>query len=193
MADEEEVQALPLTPDMVSSGLSQIARTLDGLSYAYVRLSIAGKGVTELGSTLTKFEHLRYIDASKNRLGEADSLASLKGLLFVDLRHNALTRVPKFANPYLQVVRLANNKVRSLDGVEAPALTMINLDGTWWPGWPGSGCCSPWMGQRVTRGRRRQRAGLAGRVRRAEAAGEAGGQEEPNQVHQGRGPVPAAA
>lgn len=131
MADDEEVQALPLTPDMVSSGLSQIARTLDGLSYAYVRLSIAGKGVTELGSTLTKFEHLRYIDASKNRLEDADSLATLKGLLFVDLRQNALKRVPSFSNPYLQVVRLANNKIRSLEGVDAPALTMISLDGKW--------------------------------------------------------------
>lgn len=102
MAEEEEERVV-LTQEMVASSLSQVARTIDGASFAFTKLDLAGRSLSDIGTVLAAYEHLRYINLSKNRIADAASLIHIKSLLALNLRQNALQRLPPFANPYLQV------------------------------------------------------------------------------------------
>ena len=51
---------LPLNPNLISKSLSMIDRTGDGLSYAYTRLEIHDRRITNL-DILENYPHLRYI------------------------------------------------------------------------------------------------------------------------------------
>lgn len=147
MGDEEE-EAVVLSQDKVSKGLSQIARTVDGSSFAYTRLGLSGLGLTDLGDALASFPHLRYIDLSKNAIKAVDAVVSLSGLLALNLRENAVATLPPFTNPFLQVraaragprcspptppaqhVDAAQNQIASLEGVTGPAIAALNVDGS---------------------------------------------------------------
>lgn len=136
-----------LSQEKVSKGLSQIARTVDGSSFAYTRLGLSGHGLTDLGDALANFPHLRYIDLSKNAIKAVDAVVSLSGLLALNLRENGVATLPPFTNPYLQVrtarasprgppptrpaqhVDAAQNQISSLEGVTGPALAALNVDG----------------------------------------------------------------
>ena len=54
------VPALPLTQELVGQHISLLAKTGNGLSHAYTRLEVRGKGVTNI-DVLESYPHLRYL------------------------------------------------------------------------------------------------------------------------------------
>jgi hypothetical protein len=81
-----------VTQGDVSEGLSQLARTADGLSYAFVRLELKGKQKVDI-SPIKTFVHLRYVDLSSNNIQSLSPLNSLPYLVSLNLEGNGLVDV----------------------------------------------------------------------------------------------------
>ncbi|KAJ3112224.1 Leucine-rich repeat-containing protein 23 [Nowakowskiella sp. JEL0407] len=114
----------PLTPDLVSENLSLLARTGNGLSFAYTRLEIHGKGLTSL-DVLESFPHLRYIDLSDNAISDITVLSTLTYLLSLDLHKNTIKSVPTALSEckYLQQLNLSKNEIGKVE--EFPKLGIL--------------------------------------------------------------------
>ncbi|KAG2447532.1 hypothetical protein HYH02_007456 [Chlamydomonas schloesseri] len=79
-------------PGMLSSGLSQLGRTADGLKPAYLTLSLTGTDLANV-DVLAAFPHLQSLVLRDNRLVELRGLAALRNLTSVDVSGNKLTQV----------------------------------------------------------------------------------------------------
>jgi hypothetical protein len=89
---EHEDKQKPLSKEEMKAGLSQLARTADGLSLAYVRLEVKGKGITSL-DVLENYPHLRHLDLSDNQIESLKPLKSLEYLVTVTFDRNAIQRL----------------------------------------------------------------------------------------------------
>lgn len=58
----------------ITTGLSQLCKTLDGTEWVMGRLDISGKGYTHLGAALKPYRHLRFLDARGNELGSTEKM-----------------------------------------------------------------------------------------------------------------------
>ncbi len=84
-----EVKEVPLSKTDIAEGLSQLSRTADGISHAFVRLEIKEKQITEI-SAISLFVHLRYIDLSKNNIRALKPLQNLEHLVAINFESNAI-------------------------------------------------------------------------------------------------------
>lgn len=108
-SEEEEVQqAQPeveepgqtLTKDDIAGGLTQLARTADGLSHAFVKLDLVGKDITDITAIQT-YEHLRYISLANNKITTLKALSSLENLITLNAENNRLTDVDLGASKFV--------------------------------------------------------------------------------------------
>lgn len=92
--DDEQPQPKEdvVTQADVAEGLSQLARTADGLSYAFVRLEIRGKQKVDI-SPINTFTHLRYVDLSSNNIHSLAPLNNLPYLVSLSLEGNGLSEL----------------------------------------------------------------------------------------------------
>ena len=120
----------PLTADIVSSSISLLARTGNGLSFAYTRLEVHSKGITDL-DILESFPNLRYVDVSENALTNINGLSHLDYILSLDVHSNNLTSVPAIIDKrkYLQHANFSKNRISSWNVTRWPMLSWINLNG----------------------------------------------------------------
>ncbi|TPX70691.1 hypothetical protein SpCBS45565_g01582 [Spizellomyces sp. 'palustris'] len=124
-----DLPAKTLTADLVSSHISLLARTGNGLSHAYTRLEIHDEGLTDV-NILESYPHLRYIDLSLNALDNITALNSLEYLLALDLHSNHLRNIPAALDKkkYLQHVNLARNKIERFEVTSWPLCAWLNLN-----------------------------------------------------------------
>lgn len=115
-----------INSDDIASGLSLLARTTNGLSHAYVRLDVKGRGLTDISAAFTLI-HLRFLDVSENLLTDISGVASLGGLLALEASGNQLRALTLPPMPFLQTSVFARNQISSLDGFQQPALTKLDL------------------------------------------------------------------
>ena len=87
-----------LTQETVAEGLSQIAKTFDGASYAYTTLTIESKEVEELGDLLGMYSHLRYLNLSKNAIKDVREVAKLTYLLDLQASENQIESIEFLSN-----------------------------------------------------------------------------------------------
>jgi Leucine-rich repeat (LRR) protein len=78
-----------LTKELMAAGLSQLNRTLDGLSHAFVRFEAKEKELTNI-EMIRNFQHLRHVDLSKNKLLHFDPLKDLSCLVTLNLENNLI-------------------------------------------------------------------------------------------------------
>ena len=79
-------------------------------------------------SILNSFIHLRYVDLSKNKLKTITALNSLQHLLTLKCEHNKLETAQLEELPYIQMINLANNRIKATDGLNHPLVEHINLN-----------------------------------------------------------------
>ena len=79
---------------------------------------------------LSSYIHLRYVDLSRNNLRDLSPLNSLTHLLVLNVNNNHLTSARLDQLPYLQTISFANNKIKSLEGIDHPMLEHLNLNST---------------------------------------------------------------
>ena len=103
MGDEEVAVKLP-TKDEITSGLSQVTRTTDGTGWAMAKLDLSEKELSGFGDTLNEFVHIRYLNASGNKIVDSTALGKLTNLLALDISNNELASLPEEQLEYLQVV-----------------------------------------------------------------------------------------
>lgn len=80
----------PLSKEDIADGLSQLARTVDGLSHAFVRLEVKNKGVTDIEAIRT-YKHIRYAIISQNKFESLEPLVDLENLVTLDISTNHIT------------------------------------------------------------------------------------------------------
>ncbi|KAJ2996173.1 Leucine-rich repeat-containing protein 23, partial [Globomyces sp. JEL0801] len=133
-AEEEEAipvsaDMLPLTPELIASSLSLVARTAQGLSHAFTRLEIHEKEITNLNA-LETYPHLRYVDCSDNNLVNIEGLNNLKYLLALNLQNNYISSIPSGLDrrEFLQHVNLAKNNFKDWTVNYWPMCSFLNLN-----------------------------------------------------------------
>ena len=103
MADEEATPGL-LTKAQLRDGLQNVERTLDGEGYAFSKLDVSGKGLTDLGESLPQYQHVRYLTVSDNQLTDITGASGMYSLLSIDARNNKLEAVGDLSkSAFLQV------------------------------------------------------------------------------------------
>ncbi|XP_041038373.1 leucine-rich repeat-containing protein 23, partial [Carcharodon carcharias] len=125
-ADQLEWNAL--TMEILSESLSLLCKTGTGLSHAYVRVDLKDRGLTDINA-IRSFIHLRYVDVSVNNLQDISPLANLSHLLWVCADENYLTSAKIEQLPFLQVLSLAKNRIKDMQGITHPLLESLILTG----------------------------------------------------------------
>ena len=129
----EQVIPVIMTKENIRSGLSQIGKTFDGASIAYIKLDLKGKELDGVCEDLGHYKHLRQANLSGNHFTEVNILDSLPYLLKLELGSNRLTSLDVFNNPhtfqYLQSLDLAENQIQALTPIQLPRLVHLNLKG----------------------------------------------------------------
>ncbi|KAG9353185.1 hypothetical protein JZ751_017761 [Albula glossodonta] len=128
---EEQVEASPLTQEIIQQGLSLLCRTGNGLSHAFVKLDLKDRRLTDL-ALLSSFVHLRFLDISSNHMADLSPLSALTQLLWLKGDGNlvrSFTDQPLGQLPYLQWLSLALNRISDLEGLGGAALETLNLIG----------------------------------------------------------------
>lgn len=88
----EIVKDVPLSKEVIAKGLSQLARTADGLSHAFVKMSLNGNELTSIEAAST-YEHVRFVDVSENKIKSLSPLSSLEFLITIDAHGNQIEQV----------------------------------------------------------------------------------------------------
>lgn len=76
----------------IRAGLSQLGRTADGLSPAYLTLQVDGTSMSS-ANDLAFYEHLQVLLARDNELADLKALGQLASLTHLDVSGNKLTNV----------------------------------------------------------------------------------------------------
>eukprot|EP01116_Phalansterium_solitarium_P005623 TRINITY_DN1743_c0_g1_i2.p1 TRINITY_DN1743_c0_g1~~TRINITY_DN1743_c0_g1_i2.p1 ORF type:complete len:290 (-),score=54.57 TRINITY_DN1743_c0_g1_i2:819-1688(-) len=118
---------VPLTAADVAAGLSQLARTSEGISHAFVRLEIKSKDVTEI-DVLENYPHLRFVDISSNKVESIKGLNLLNNLIVVNVSNNALATLDLSRKAYLQILNASNNRIAEVGSLDLPLLRELNLN-----------------------------------------------------------------
>ena len=136
MAEEgEEDQEKPWVPtdDDISDALSGLAKTEDGASVVFTRLTLKGSEGRRLASLkcpITMLENVRHLDVSNNKFitDISESVVHMELLLSLSAMGN---RIESFDVPtrleFLQSIDLSNNKLVSWNGIDSPHLRYLNL------------------------------------------------------------------
>lgn len=124
---EETVKEEPLTENIAGAGLSLLGRVGDNLEYAYLKMTINERALTDV-SLIANYKYLQYVDVSRNNLKSLAAFAALPNLLTIDASFNSFTDVDLPTCPYLQILNLSNNKIQTLNFAPQPRLETLNLN-----------------------------------------------------------------
>jgi len=85
MPEDEPEPTNILKEEIAAEGLSVVAQTASGLSYAFTCLDLEDKAIDDMGVALRCYEHLRSFNMSKNELRSFDELIHLPYLQNVNV------------------------------------------------------------------------------------------------------------
>lgn len=133
--EQEEVEApepvieKAVDAEMLAGGLSQLARSGNGLEHAFVRLDLKGKELTDI-SAVAKCGNLRVIDVSSNLLTDISAANTIPELCSLNVSGNKLESSNMEARPFLQVADFSDNKIADVStGFAHPMLQKLVLNG----------------------------------------------------------------
>ncbi|KAI8820262.1 uncharacterized protein EV422DRAFT_597359 [Fimicolochytrium jonesii] len=126
---DEPLPDTPLTAGLIQPSISLLARTGDGLSHAYTRLSLPSHSLTDI-AILKNYTNLRYVDLSMNAIADLSPLANLEFLLSLDAHGNRVEVVGRElgGRKWLQWVDLRNNGIRNWEAGDWPMCGWLTLD-----------------------------------------------------------------
>ncbi|KAM4738318.1 leucine-rich repeat-containing protein 23 [Anableps anableps] len=130
-AEPKEIQVSPLTKETIIEGLSLICRTAKRHEYAFVKLELADKALTDIAA-ISSYIHIRFLDLSNNHLTDLSPLATLNYLLWLKVDKNAVVSFqgqPFAELTFLQWLSLSANRLTDTDGLIGLALETLILTG----------------------------------------------------------------
>ncbi|CAL7940544.1 unnamed protein product [Xylocopa violacea] len=118
-----------LTQSEAGECLHTLGKCDSGLGYAYLGLNASNKGLTDI-RVIPMFKYVLYVDVSGNRLtAEAlRVLCSMKYLLMLQADRNQVSSAELEPMPYLQVLTLNKNKLKSTSGISHKLLECLELN-----------------------------------------------------------------
>ncbi|KAK9301307.1 hypothetical protein QLX08_006365 [Tetragonisca angustula] len=118
-----------LTQAEAGECLHTLGKCDTGLGYAYLGLNASNKGLTDI-TVIPTFRHVLYVNVSGNRLTtEAlGVLSSMKYLLMLQADRNRVSSAELDPMPYLQILTLNENKLRSTLGISHKLLECLELN-----------------------------------------------------------------
>ncbi|PHJ24754.1 leucine rich repeat-containing protein [Cystoisospora suis] len=124
---------VPLAGEVLDSSLTDVARTVDGSGYAFVRLNCTGKNITTIPEEISTYIYLRYIDISDNHLVDILPFTKLPHVLSLNAARNNITDISYLADdaclPSCAVLNLSNNSISKLGSIGLQRLAKLTLDG----------------------------------------------------------------
>ena len=121
----------PLKPEMLKENLSNLAKTFDGLSYAFTKLDIHEKELDGLGEELANYNLLRDFNCSNNKIPNINHLAKMTYISTIDASINVIKDISMFnvedSFLYLQSLNLKQNKIKILPKMYCKYLVTIDL------------------------------------------------------------------
>ena len=121
----------PLKPEMLRENLSNLAKTFDGLSYAFTKLDIHEKELDGLGEDINNYNLLREFICTNNKIKDISSLAKMSYMSLIDASINFIKDISFFAEEnsflFLTKLNLKQNKIKVLPKMFSVYLTEINL------------------------------------------------------------------
>lgn len=128
---EDEIVTKVLNFEVIKRGISQVGRTFDGSSYAFLKLELENREVETISEDLSQYQHLRHIKLSGNRLQNIDVISKIPHILRLELKGNRINSLEIFNNEetfnFLQYLDLSNNNIKNLSAIKAPKLIHLNL------------------------------------------------------------------
>ncbi|OQV18213.1 putative Leucine-rich repeat-containing protein 23 [Hypsibius exemplaris] len=117
-----------LGQELMGDGLSMAAKTISGLSHAFVKLDLSGKAITEI-RLLRNFCNLRYVCLAGNHIFDIAPLNELQFLMTLDVSDNYLDSLEDFqVHNHLKTLNVSKNFLKDLKGViEHPYLQRLYL------------------------------------------------------------------
>lgn len=126
-------EANPLTPEILGKCLSNIERTVDGSAYAFTKLDCSDKDLSDLGTKVGEFEHLRHAVIANNKIADLSPVAKLPHLLTLTASSNAaesLECMKDGALPWCQILDVSSNRLASLVSLAGMVrLRVLHLQG----------------------------------------------------------------
>ena len=99
----------PKTIEVFKNGVSNISKTADNCSYAYVNLNAEGKELLCLYEVLYNYPHLRYVNVSNNQINDLSTVVELEHLLLLNAAKNHIKDVSFLGiKGKLQYLQIAN-------------------------------------------------------------------------------------
>eukprot|EP00927_Polykrikos_kofoidii_P055375 TRINITY_DN49646_c0_g1_i1.p1 TRINITY_DN49646_c0_g1~~TRINITY_DN49646_c0_g1_i1.p1 ORF type:complete len:333 (+),score=77.24 TRINITY_DN49646_c0_g1_i1:56-1054(+) len=137
MAEEGFV---PLTAQLLRSGLSEIVPVVGGGGFAFSTLNCSSKDINHLGNKLEECYHLRHIILSNNQITDITAVSRLNHLLSLKVDANAVASLDCLTDegteeemgtdlPWCQRLDLASNKIVTLPSLKLlPRLRFLRLE-----------------------------------------------------------------
>jgi hypothetical protein len=113
VVEEERPPLIPeviLTREQISEGLTQLGRTADGLSHAFIRLQVSEKELTDV-KPISTYRHLRFIDFSKNNLTSLQSLSTLENVIHLNVESNRIPSIDLGSSTHFLSFLLTNRNI----------------------------------------------------------------------------------
>ena len=108
----------PLKPEMLKENLSNLAKTFDGLSYAFTKLDIHEKELDGLGEDINNYNLLREFICTNNKIQDISALAKMSYMSLIDASINFIKDISFFAVEnsfmFLTKLNLKQNKIKVL-------------------------------------------------------------------------------
>ena len=116
---------------MLKENLSNLAKTFDGLSYAFTKLDIHEKELDGLGEDINNYNLLREFICTNNKIQDISALAKMSYMSLIDASINFIKDISFFAVEnsfmFLTKLNLKQNKIKVLPKMFSVYLTEINL------------------------------------------------------------------
>ena len=121
----------PLKPEMLKESLSNLAKTFDGLSYAFTKLDIHEKELDGLGDDINNYTLLREFICTNNKIQDISALNKMSYMSLIDASINFIKDISFLGveNTFLFLTKLnlKQNKIKVLPRMFSQYLTEINL------------------------------------------------------------------
>ncbi|ELT94333.1 hypothetical protein CAPTEDRAFT_152161 [Capitella teleta] len=124
--EEDKIPDNPLTDEHVKNSLSMLTRVGNGLSHAYITMSVTNSELSNI-ERASSLIHLRHVNFSFNNIKDLSPLSSLSHLLTIKADENLLTSINIEELHFLQIASFVRNKIVTLEGVTHPLLKKLFL------------------------------------------------------------------
>lgn len=119
--------------EKLRAGLSKIERVGNKGDFGYVTLECREKELTNLYNTLDQFQHIRYLDLSKNLLKDVSGLRALYNIVILNISENEIENACIFEDPNIEFfslrkLNMSKNKLKSFRSLNTPNITSLNLN-----------------------------------------------------------------